>query len=229
MGAAPRTALGGHHGVASRDAAVDADRASLRRTARRRRARARPTRAQTRAMLASVAPARASRVAIVARVDARRRRCAAPRGRIVAAKRDDDADGASSAPKGFPLKGSSSPGGSRGPGAAPLRMETTEQRKFGYGGDGQPPRDDDDDEEAWDDGWNPGDEGQPSAWGLVILLVIGSWALWEYKRPGGSLNPETKRRKQRARYERAFKAKYGYLPGERPPSTGATGSISGLD
>ena len=180
-------------------------------------------------MLASVAPARASRVAIVARVDARRRRCASPRGRIVAAKRDDDADGASSAPKGFPLKGSSSPGGSRGPGAAPLRMETTEQRKFGYGGDGQPPRDDDDDEEAWDDGWNPGDEGQPSAWGLVILLVIGSWALWEYKRPGGSLNPETKRRKQRARYERAFKAKYGYLPGERPPSTGATGSISGLD
>ena len=60
-------------------------------------------------------------------------------------------------------------------------------------------------------------------------MVIGSWALWEYKRPGGSLNPETKRRKQRARYERAFKAKYGYLPGERPPSTGATGSISGLD
>ena len=176
----------------------------------------------------SVAPRASRRV----RRRARRRRVAedAPlaRGRIVAAKRDDDAGDASSAPKGFPLKGSSSPGGSRGPGAAPLRMETTEQRKFGYGGDGQPPRDDDDDEEAWDDGWNPGDEGQPSAWGLVILLVIGSWALWEYKRPGGSLNPETKRRKQRARYERAFKAKYGYLPGERPPTSAALGIDLGI-
>jgi len=180
-------------------------------------------------MSISVAPRASRRVARVARVDDGRRRRAVARGRIVAAKRDDDAGDASSAPKGFPLKGSSSPGGSRGPGAAPLRMETTEQRKFGYGGDGQPPRDDDDDEEAWDDGWNPGDEGQPSAWGLVILLVIGSWALWEYKRPGGSLNPETKRRKQRARYERAFKAKYGYLPGERPPTSAGSGSISGLD
>jgi hypothetical protein len=37
-------------------------------------------------------------------------------------------------------------------------METQEQRKFGYGGDGLPP-DDDDDEEAWDDGWNPWGRG----------------------------------------------------------------------
>ena len=144
----------------------------------------------------------------------------------IVAKRDDEAKSSSDAPRGFPLKGSGSVG--RGPGAAPLRMETDEQRKFGYGGDGLPPGDDDE-EEAWDDGWNPGGEGTPSIWGLVILLVIGAWALWEYKRPGGSLNPETKRLAQRRRYERAFKAKYGCLPGERPPSSsGGSGTISGI-
>lgn len=143
----------------------------------------------------------------------------------VAPRASERADGAD-APRGFPLKGGSSAG--RGPGAAPLRMETDEQRRFGYGGDGAPPGEDDD-EESWDDGWNPGGEGTPSVWGLVILLVVGAWALWEYKRPGGSLNPETKRAKQRARYERAFRAKYGYLPGERPTATGGgTGSISGI-
>jgi len=150
----------------------------------------------------------------------------------VVAKKKDDAGDADDAPRGFPLKKGPA-GAGRGPGAAPLRMETDEQRKFGYGGDGVPPGGgggDDDDEEAWDDGWNPGGEGQPSTWGLIILLVVGAWALWEYKRPGGSLNPETKRRLARRRYERAFKAKYGYLPGERPPSpSGGTGSISGLD
>jgi len=150
---------------------------------------------------------------------------------VVAAKRpnDDDDDGGSKKPaSGFP-SASSSAGSSRGPGSAPLRMETQEQRKFGYGGDGLPP-DDDDDEEAWDDGWNPGGEGAPSAWGLVILLVVGAWALWEYKRPGGSLNPETKRLAQRRRYERAYKLKYGHLPGERPisGSGGSSGTISGL-
>tara|TARA_B100001540_G_scaffold34253_1_gene30259 strand:+ start:71 stop:691 length:621 start_codon:yes stop_codon:yes gene_type:complete len=150
----------------------------------------------------------------------------------VAAKKTDERGDGDESPRGFPLKkGPDGPG--RGPGAAPLRMETDEQRRFGYGGDGVPPGGgggDDDDEEAWDDGWNPGGEGQPSAWGLIILLVVGAWALWEYKRPGGSLNPETKRRAARRRYERAFRAKYGYLPGERPPSpSGGTGSISGLD
>lgn len=32
--------------------------------------------------------------------------------------------------------GSKQPPPSRGPGAAPLRMQTDDQRKFGYGGDG---------------------------------------------------------------------------------------------
>lgn len=147
---------------------------------------------------------------------------------VVAAKRPSDDDGAKKPASGFP-SASSSAGSSRGPGSAPLRMETQEQRKFGYGGDGLPP-DDDDDEEAWDDGWNPGGEGSPSVWGLVILLVVGAWALWEYKRPGGSLNPETKRLAQRRRYERAYKLKYGHLPGERPiaGAGGSSGTISGL-
>lgn len=159
---------------------------------------------------------------------ARRDRTRADRARRlrVFAARDEDGKKSPDQPRGFPLKGSGAVG--RGPGAAPLRMETDEQRKFGYGGDGAPPGDDD--EESWDDGWNPGGEGSPSIWGLVILLVIGAWALWEYKRPGGSLNPETKRAAQRRRYERAFKAKYGYLPGERPPSSSSSGSgtISGI-
>ena len=54
-------------------------------------------------------------------------------------------------------------------------METGDQRKFGYGGDGLPPDDGDD----GDDGWEPGGEGSPSTAGLVILLVAGAWALWE--------------------------------------------------
>jgi hypothetical protein len=58
----------------------------------------------------------------------------------------------------------------RGPGAAPLRMENEDQRKFGYGGDG----------------------GAPSQTGLFILLGAGAWALWEYKRPGGALNPQAR-------------------------------------
>ena len=55
-------------------------------------------------------------------------------------------------------------GGMRGPGAAPLRMETDDQRKFGYGGDGLPPDD------GGDDGnWEPGgDSGAPSPYGLFI-------------------------------------------------------------
>ena len=102
-------------------------------------------------------------------------------------------------------------------------METQEQRKLGYGGDdggmsggGGGDDGDDGDDGDYDDGWNPGDEGEPSTMGLGILLVIGAWALWEYKRPGGSLNPQTKIDQQRARYEKAFKNKYGYYPGEEP-------------
>lgn len=146
---------------------------------------------------------------------------------VVAAKKPAEDAGKDQPARGFPT--SSSQGSARGPGAAPLRMETQEQRKFGYGGDGLPP-DDDDDEESWDDGWNPGREGQPSPWGLVILLVVGAWALWEYKRPGGSLNPETKKALQRARYMRAYKARYGHYPGEgpQPGEGGATGSIRGI-
>ena len=78
-------------------------------------------------------------------------------------------------------------------------METQEQRKLGYGGDdggmsggGGGDDGDDGDDGDYDDGWNPGDEGEPSTMGLGILLVIGAWALWEYKRPGGSLNPQRK-------------------------------------
>jgi len=132
--------------------------------------------------------------------------------------------------KGFPTNESSSR--SRGPGAAPLRMETDEQRKFGYGGDGGGSGGgEDEDDEAWDDGWRPGDGGAPSPWGLVILLCVGAWALWEYKRPGGSLNPETKKAAMRAKYLRAYKAKFGHYPGEAPKeigSSGATGTIRGL-
>ena len=46
----------------------------------------------------------------------------------------------------------------RGPGAAPLRMETDDQRKFGYGGDGLPP----------DHG---GDDGNWSQVGLAAHLA----------------------------------------------------------
>ena len=113
-------------------------------------------------------------------------------------------------------------------------METQEQRKLGYGGDdggmgGGGNGDDGDDGEDgdYDDGWNPGGEGEPSTMGLGILLVIGAWALWEYKRPGGSLNPQTKIDQQRARYEKAFKNKYGYFPGEEPARrVGSSGSSS---
>ena len=55
----------------------------------------------------------------------------------------------------------------RGPGAAPLRMENEDQRKFGYGGDGLPPDDYDGDDEGWEPG---GDGGAPSQTGLFILL-----------------------------------------------------------
>ena len=54
------------------------------------------------------------------------------------------------------------------PGAAPLRMETDDQRKFGYGGDGLPPSDGDD-----DGSWEPGgDSGAPNPYGLFILLEL---------------------------------------------------------
>jgi hypothetical protein len=77
----------------------------------------------------------------------------------------------------------------RGPGAAPLRMENEDQRKFGYGGDGLPPDDYDGDDEGWEPG---GDGGAPSQTGLFILLGAGAGALWEYKRPGGALNPQAR-------------------------------------
>ena len=113
-------------------------------------------------------------------------------------------------------------------------METQEQRKLGYGGDdggmgggGNGDDGDDGDDGDYDDGWNPGGEGEPSTMGLGILLVAGAWALWEYKRPGGSLNPQTKIDQQRARYEKAFKNKYGYFPGEEPARRlGSSGSSS---
>ena len=111
-------------------------------------------------------------------------------------------------------------------------METQEQRKLGYGGDdggmggGGGDDGDDGDDGDYDDGWNPGGEGEPSTMGLGILLVIGAWALWEYKRPGGSLNPQTKIDQQRARYEKAFKNKYGYYPGEEPARRVGGGSSS---
>ena len=82
-------------------------------------------------------------------------------------------------------------------------METGDQRKFGYGGDGMPPDDGDDD----GDGWEPGGEGEPSPIGLFVLLAAGAWALWEYRRPGGSLNPQTKKDIQQRRYEQALAAR----------------------
>jgi hypothetical protein len=82
-------------------------------------------------------------------------------------------------------------------------METGDQRKYGYGGDGLPPDDGDDD----DGGWEPGGEGNPSTTGLFILLAAGAWALWEYRRPGGSLNPQTKRDIAQRRYEAQLAAR----------------------
>lgn len=88
----------------------------------------------------------------------------------------------------------------RGPGSAPLRMETDDQRKFGYGGDDLPPGggygggDD-----GKDDGWRPGGDAEgPSPIGLAVLLGAGAFAWYEYKRPGGYLNKESKRDKREA-------------------------------
>jgi len=105
---------------------------------------------------------------------------------------------------------------SRGPGAAPLRMETGDQRKFGYGGDGAPPDDGDDD----GDGWEPGGEGEPSPLGLFVLLAAGAWALWEYRRPGGTLNPQTKRDIERRRYEAQLASRKKRLQQARGGGTG---------
>jgi hypothetical protein len=108
---------------------------------------------------------------------------------------------------------------SRGPGAAPLRMETGDQRKFGYGGDGLPPDDGDDD----DGGWEPGGEGEPSPVGLFVLLAAGAWALWEYRRPGGTLNPQTKKDIARRRYEAQLAARRRRL---QESQGGGTGKIN---
>ena len=35
----------------------------------------------------------------------------------------------------------------------------------------------------------------------MILLAAGAWALWEYKRPGGVLNPQTAKDRARRQYE----------------------------
>lgn len=120
-------------------------------------------------------------------------------------------------PRGFPSGGGSA---SRGPGAAPLRMETGDQRKFGYGGDGMPPDDGDDD----GDGWEPGGEGEPSPVGLFVLLAAGAWALWEYRRPGGMLNPQTKRDIERRRYEAQLAARKRRLAAQG--GGGGTGKIN---
>ena len=107
-------------------------------------------------------------------------------------------------------------GGMRGPGAAPLRMETDDQRKFGYGGDGLPPSDGDD-----DGSWEPGgDSGAPNPYGLFILLAAGAWALWEYRRPGGSLNPQTKKDLATKRYEAQLVARKKRLQNHQGGGTG---------
>jgi hypothetical protein len=54
---------------------------------------------------------------------------AAPQRCVSMAKSPASGPGGSSGPKKTP------PPTSRGPGAAPLRMQTDDQRKFGYGGD----------------------------------------------------------------------------------------------
>ena len=53
----------------------------------------------------------------------------APQRCVSMAKSPASGPGGSSGPKKTP------PPASRGPGAAPLRMQTDDQRKFGYGGD----------------------------------------------------------------------------------------------
>ena len=104
----------------------------------------------------------------------------------------------------------------RGPGAAPLRMETDDQRKVGDGGDGLPPDD------GGDDGnWGPGgDSGAPSPYGLFILLGAGAWALWEYRRPGGSLNPQTKIDLAQKRYDAQLAARKKRLQHQQGGGTG---------
>ena len=98
-------------------------------------------------------------------------------------------------------------------------METGDQRKFGYGGDGLPPDDGDDD----DGGWEPGGEGEPSPVGLFVLLAVGAWALWEYRRPGGTLNPQTKKDIARRRYEAQLAARRRRL---QESQGGGTGKIN---
>ena len=137
--------------------------------------------------------------------------------------------------------GSKQPPPSRGPGAAPLRMQTDDQRKFGYGGDGCawrscvccflpssglttspsccPRADRRRRQRPWRrrrramGAWKQRRRGawlaahglaslaadsprhtraQVNPVGLAILGVVGLWAYWEWKRPGGRLNPRTR-------------------------------------
>ena len=82
-----------------------------------------------------------------------------------------------------------------------------------------PPDDGDDD----DGGWEPGGEGSPSPVGLFVLLAAGAWALWEYRRPGGTLNPQTKKDIARRRYEAQLAARRRRLA---ESSGGGTGKIN---
>ena len=102
-------------------------------------------------------------------------------------------------------------------------METTDQRKFGYGGDGMPPDDGD-----GDGSWEPGGDGsEPSPFGLFILLAAGAWAVWEYRKPGGSLNPQTKLDLAQKRYEAQLAArKKRILRQNQQKQGGGTGTIN---
>ena len=100
-------------------------------------------------------------------------------------------------------------------------METTDQRKFGYGGDGLPPDDGDD-----DGGWEPGGDGSaPSPYGLFILLGAGAWALWEYRKTGGALNPQTKMDLAQKRYEAQLAARKKRIQ-QQQQQGGGTGTIN---
>ena len=54
-------------------------------------------------------------------------------------------------------------------------------------------------------------------------LAAGAWALWEYRRPGGTLNPQTKKDIARRRYEAQLAARRRRL---QESQGGGTGKIN---
>ena len=101
-------------------------------------------------------------------------------------------------------------------------METTDQRKFGYGGDGMPPDDGDS-----DGSWEPGGDGsEPSPFGLFILLAAGA-VIVGIQKARWYLNPQTKLDLAQKRYEAQLAArKKRILRQNQQKQGGWTGTIN---